>query len=98
MVQQPLNPGVLEAARQLLYRTALRWPEALQLGSVLEAREMFPGTKIVFVSASVPLREAARAEGIETIDPAQLPPVESAQLPTVESERSSEAELASEAG
>ena len=28
MVQQPLNPGVLEAARQLLDRTSLRWPEA----------------------------------------------------------------------
>ena len=33
MVQQPLNPGVLEAARQLLDRTTLRWPEALQLGA-----------------------------------------------------------------
>lgn len=29
MVQQPLNPAVLEAARQLLDRTMLRWPEAL---------------------------------------------------------------------
>ena len=27
MVQQPLNPAVLEAARQLLDRTTLRWPE-----------------------------------------------------------------------
>lgn len=98
MVQQPLNPGVLEEARQLLDRTTLRWPEALQLGSVLAAREMFPGTKIVFVSASVPLRDAAKAEGIETIDPAQLPLAETAQLPAVDSERSSEAELASEAG
>jgi uncharacterized protein len=33
MVQQPLNPGVLETARQLLDRTSLRWPEAMQLGS-----------------------------------------------------------------
>ena len=52
MVQQPLNPGVLEAARQLLDRTALRWPEALQLGAALAARDMFPGTRITFVSAS----------------------------------------------
>jgi hypothetical protein len=57
---------------------------------------MFPGTKIVFVTASAPLREAARAEGLETIDPSQLPLVEPAQLTSVESERS-EAELASEA-
>ena len=35
MVQQPLNPGVLEAARQLVDRTTLRWPEALQLGAAL---------------------------------------------------------------
>jgi predicted nucleic acid-binding protein len=73
MVQQPLNPGVLEAARQLLDRTALRWPDALQLGSALVARDMFPGAGITFVSASAPLLEAARAEGLDAIDPAKLP-------------------------
>ncbi len=51
MVQQPLNPAVLEAARQLLDRTNLRWPEALQLGAALVARDMFQGTEIIFVSA-----------------------------------------------
>src|SRR5580704_8356997 len=55
MVQQPVNPGVLEAARQLLDRTSLRWPEALQLGAVLASRDMFPGTRITFVSASASL-------------------------------------------
>jgi uncharacterized protein len=90
LVQQPLNPGVLESARQLLDRTSLRWPEALQLGSLLAARDMFPGIKIVFVSASVPLLEAARAEGLETIDPVQLT--------VAESQPDNEAELASEAG
>lgn len=73
MVQQPLNPGVLEAARQLLDRTALRWPEALQLGAAVAAREMFPGTEIAFVSASASLLQAAKAEGFETMDPAGLP-------------------------
>jgi uncharacterized protein len=73
MVQQPLNPGVLEAARQLLDRTSLRWPDALQLGSVLAAREMFPGTEITFVTSSAQLIEAAKKEGIEFIDPVQLP-------------------------
>jgi hypothetical protein len=73
MVQQPLNPGVLEAARQLLDRTALRWPEALQLGAALAARDMFPGTRISFVSASAALLEAAKAEGLDAIDPAKLP-------------------------
>ena len=46
MVQQPLNPAVLEAARQLLDRTTLRWPDALQLGAALAARDMFQGTEI----------------------------------------------------
>jgi uncharacterized protein len=73
LVQQPLNPAVLEAARQLLDRTSLRWPETLQLGSVLAARDMFPGTEIIFVSSTAPLLEAARALGLETIDPATLP-------------------------
>jgi uncharacterized protein len=73
MVQQPLNPGVLEAARQLLDRTSLRWPEALQLGSALTAREMFPGTAITFVSSSPALLDAAKAEGLDLLDPATLP-------------------------
>ena len=77
-VQQPLNPAVLEAARQLLDRTTLRWPEALQLGAVLTAREMFQGAAIVFVSASAALLEAAKAEGLETIDPVKLPAPETA--------------------
>ena len=74
MVQQPLNPGVLESARQLLDRTSLRWPEALQLGSVLTARDMFPGTAITFVAASPALLDAARAEGLESLDPSSLVP------------------------
>jgi predicted nucleic acid-binding protein len=71
MVQEPLNPAVLEAARQLLDSTGLRWPDALQLGAALVAREMFQGTEIIFVSASQLLLEAARAEGFNTIDPAK---------------------------
>ena len=63
MVQQPLNPAVLEAARQLLDRTTLRWPDALQLGAALAARDMFQGTEIIFVSASTHLLEAAEARG-----------------------------------
>lgn len=69
MVQEPLNPAVLEAARQLLDRTRLRWTDALQLGAALVARDMFRGTEIVFVSASALLLEAARTEGFQTLDP-----------------------------
>jgi predicted nucleic acid-binding protein len=73
MVQEPLNPGVLESARQLLDRTSLRWPDALQLGAAMVAREMFPGTEIIFVSASPALLEAAKAEGFPILDPVNDP-------------------------
>src|SRR4051812_30760952 len=69
MVQEPLNPAVLEAARQLIDRTRLRWTDALQLGAALVAREMFRGTEIIFVSASPTLLEAARAEGFHSLNP-----------------------------
>ena len=69
MVQEPLNPAVLEAARQLVDRTELRWPDALQLGAAIVAREMFQGTEIIFVSASQGLLDAARTEGFNVLDP-----------------------------
>jgi uncharacterized protein len=69
MVQEPLNPAVLEAARQLIDRSRLRWTDALQLGAALVAREMFRGTEIIFVSASPTLLEAARAEGFHSLNP-----------------------------
>jgi uncharacterized protein len=69
MVQQPLNPAVLEAARQLLDRTVLRWPDTLQLGSAVVAREMFQGTEVIFVSASRHMLDAAKAEGFNSVDP-----------------------------
>jgi hypothetical protein len=71
MVQEPLNPAVLEAARQLLDRTSLRWPDTLQLAAALVARDMFQKTEIIFVSASPQLIEAAKAEGFHTLDPAR---------------------------
>lgn len=71
MVQEPLNPAVLEAARQLLDRTTLRWPDALQLAAAVVSRDMFQGTEIIFVSASAHLLEAAKAEGFHTLDPAK---------------------------
>jgi uncharacterized protein len=71
MVQEPLNPAVLEAARQLLDRTGLRWPDTLQLAAAIVARDMFQSTEIIFISASAPLLEAAKAEGFRTLDPIQ---------------------------
>ena len=69
MVQQPMNPAVLETARELLDRTTLCWASAMQLGAAVTARNMFQGTPIIFVSASPELLEAAQAEGLETLDP-----------------------------
>jgi uncharacterized protein len=74
MVQQPLNPAVLEAARQLLDRTSLRWTEALQLGAAIAARDMFQGTEIVFVSTSQHMLDAAVAEGFGVLDPTKETP------------------------
>jgi predicted nucleic acid-binding protein len=80
MVQQPLNPAVLEAARQLLDRTTLRWPDALQLGAALAARDMFQGTEILFVSASATLLAAAASEGFKVLDPVkEAAPVKEAE-------------------
>lgn len=69
MVQEPLNPAVLEAARQLLDRTSLRWPDALQLGAAIVARDMFQSTEIIFISASPQLLETAKSEGFHTLNP-----------------------------
>jgi uncharacterized protein len=79
VVQEPLNPAVLEAARLLLNRTSLRWAETLQLGAAMVARDIFPGTEILFVSSSEVMREAARAEGFNVVDPASGQAVETAQ-------------------
>jgi predicted nucleic acid-binding protein len=69
MVQQPLNPAVLEAARQLIDHHELRSTEALQLGAAIVAREMFQGMDVIFVSSDERLLEAARGERFETMNP-----------------------------
>jgi uncharacterized protein len=74
MVQQPLNPAVLEAARQLLDRSSLRWTEALQMGAAIAARDMFQGTDIVFISTSQHMLEAAATEGFGVLDPTKTTP------------------------
>jgi predicted nucleic acid-binding protein len=82
-VQEPLNPAVLECARQLLDRTGLRWPDTLQLAAALVARDMFQGTEIIFVSASAQLLEAAKSEGLHAIDPVTEPELMKAEAEPV---------------
>jgi predicted nucleic acid-binding protein len=72
MVQQPLNPAVLEAARQALDRHELSATESLQLGAAVVAREMFQGMAIIFVSSDLRLLAAAKAEHFETLEPALI--------------------------
>ena len=70
MVQQPLNPAVLEAARQLIDRQpTLRTGDAMQLGAALVAREMMHGIEITFVSTDAKLLEAATSEGFQILNP-----------------------------
>jgi predicted nucleic acid-binding protein len=90
MVQEPLNPAVLEAARQLLDRTSLRWPDALQLGAALVARDMFQGTEIIFVSAAPHLLEAAKTEGFHALDPTKEMVKETVQDPAQEAAKETE--------
>ncbi len=71
MVQQPLNPAVLEGARQLIDRHELRATQALQLGAAVVAREMFQGMDITFVSTDLPLLQAARAERFAVLNPSE---------------------------
>jgi predicted nucleic acid-binding protein len=71
MVQQPLNPAVLEAARQLLDRHELRSGDALQLGAAVVAREMFQGMEIVFVSSDARLLHSAKEEHFRTMNPVE---------------------------
>jgi uncharacterized protein len=73
MVQQPLNPAVLEAARQALDRHELNAAESMQLGSAVVAREMFQGMTIVFVSSNLHLLESAKGERFEVLNPSSMP-------------------------
>jgi predicted nucleic acid-binding protein len=86
MVQQPLNPAVLETARLLLDHTKLRWPAALQLSAALTARDLFQGAAITFISTSPALLEAAASEGMKTLDATQDATVDPAREPAGEAE------------
>ena len=74
MVQQPLNPAVLEAARQLLDHYDLRSQEALQLASIIVAREMAQGLEITLLTTNARLLQAARQEHFPAINPIETQP------------------------
>jgi predicted nucleic acid-binding protein len=69
MIEQPVNPQVLDAARSALDRHSLRALDAIQLGSAVVARDLLAAPDMRFVSSDVDLLDAAKAEGFDIWDP-----------------------------
>jgi uncharacterized protein len=68
---QPVNDAVIEEASGVIDRHAIRAYDAIQLGGCLALRATIRGEiDVHFVCADQQLLEAARAEGIPTIEPA----------------------------
>ena len=65
---QSLTDAVMEEAARLIDRHPLRAYDALQLAGCLIARQNVPGT-LTFVCADTRLCEAARSEGLTTLNP-----------------------------
>jgi hypothetical protein len=75
MVQQPLNPAVLEAARQLLDRTTLRWTDALQLGAAHRPRATcFRAPRSFLCRLRRRCLKPPQARDSRVLDPRKTPP------------------------
>lgn len=70
MTEQLINTPVIETAKQMLDRHALRSLDAIQLASCWVARAMSSITDIVFVASDHALLSAAQTEGFQIWDPA----------------------------
>ncbi|MDX2180388.1 MAG: type II toxin-antitoxin system VapC family toxin [Bryobacteraceae bacterium] len=68
---QPVNQVVLDLAAQVMDRQPLRSLDAIQLGSCLAVRENSSGKPVVFVCSDRRLLDAAKAEGLEVLNPAE---------------------------
>ncbi len=69
MTEQTVNTPVIEAAKQMLDRHALRSLDAIQLASAWVARAVSGITDVVFVASDYVLLSAAQAEGFQIWDP-----------------------------
>ena len=69
MIEQPVNPQVLDAASTLIDRYYLRALDGLQLGSAVVARDLLAATDMRFIASDKSLLEAAQAEGFDVWDP-----------------------------
>lgn len=70
IVEQPINPTVLDTAGILAERHSLRAMDALQLGSAIIARDLLHAPDMRFIVSDNELFEAAQAEGFDVWDPA----------------------------
>ncbi len=69
MVEQPINPQVIEAANTLVDRHHLRAMDAIQLGCAIIARDLLAAPTMRFIASDFELKAAAAAEGFDTWDP-----------------------------
>jgi hypothetical protein len=69
MIEQPINPPVLEAASVLVDRHYLRALDAIQLGCAIVARDLLAAPDMRVVSSDKGLLEAAHAEGFDIWNP-----------------------------
>jgi len=70
MIEQPINPPVLEAAGMLIDRHSLRALDAVQLGSAIVARDLLAAPDMRFIASDKLLMDAAREEGFGVWNPA----------------------------
>jgi predicted nucleic acid-binding protein len=73
MTEFTMNPSIVETAKQMLDRHALRALDAVQLASCWMGRITSGITDIVFVASDRTLLAAAAAEGFQTFDPGTGP-------------------------
>ncbi|MDQ2926414.1 MAG: type II toxin-antitoxin system VapC family toxin [Acidobacteriota bacterium] len=66
MIEQPINPPVLEAASTLVERHYLRALDAVQLGCAIVARDLLAAPEMRMVASDSDLLKAAKKEGFET--------------------------------
>jgi len=70
MIEQPVNPLVLEAACTMVDRHFLRAMDAVQLGCAVVARDLLVAPDMRFISSDKDLLDASQAEGFEVWNPA----------------------------
>lgn len=69
LIEQPVNPQVLEAANIVIDRHYLRALDAVQLGCAIVARDTLAAPEMRFIASDESLLSAARAEGFDTWNP-----------------------------